>query len=221
MTAAAAELLLGKTAPPAFADLLRPEPLPDGAEAEERLVFCGVSWQRYLGLDQALGDDRPGPRFYYLDGDLEIMTTSNEHERIMKCIGGFLEIYFEETGLDVVPRGQATLRLANRDAGAEPDESWCLGADKEIPDLVLEIALTSGGVSKLEVYRRFKVAEVWLWRRDGLAVFAFDPRKDSYERVPRSRLLPALDLGLLERCVAMQSWREARRTFRAAIAAGD
>ena len=24
----------------------------------------------------------PGPRFYYLDGDLEVMTTSSEHDRI-------------------------------------------------------------------------------------------------------------------------------------------
>jgi len=221
VSAVATELLLGEASSPAFAELLRPEPLPNGAEAEERFVCCGVSWLRYLELDQALGDDRPGPRFYYLDGDLEIMTTSTEHERVKKWIGGFLEIYFEEIGPDVVPRGQATMRLALKEAGAEPDESWCLGAEKEFPDLVLEIALTSGGVSKLEVYRRFKVTEVWLWRRDGLAVFALDPRKETYERVVRSRLLPKLDIGLLERSVAMGSWREARRVFRAAITAGS
>jgi Uma2 family endonuclease len=46
-----------------------------------------LSWRRYLDLDKALGDDRPGPRFYYLDGDLEIMTTSKEHERIKTRIG--------------------------------------------------------------------------------------------------------------------------------------
>jgi hypothetical protein len=26
---------------------------------EERLVTCGVSWERYLALDETLGDDRP------------------------------------------------------------------------------------------------------------------------------------------------------------------
>jgi Uma2 family endonuclease len=171
-------------------------------------------------LDKALGDDRPSPRFYYLDGELEIMTTSNEHERIKKWIGDFLADYFLEFGPDIVPRGQATMRLALKQAGAEPDESWCLGGAKEFPDLVLEIALTSGGVSKLEVYRRFKVPEVWFWRRDGLEIFALDREGSAYERVTRSRHLPGLDVGLIERCVRIASWREARQVFRAGLAEG-
>jgi Uma2 family endonuclease len=82
-----AELLRGEEEMRAFVELLRPEPTADGFESEERLVICGVSWERYLALDQALGDDRPGPRFYYLNGELEIMTTSNEHERIKNGSG--------------------------------------------------------------------------------------------------------------------------------------
>lgn len=203
-----ASLLLGQASPPEFAELLRPEPLPNGTDPEERLILCGVSWQRYLDLDRALGDDRPGPRFYYLDGELEVMTTSNEHERIKKWIGGFLEIYFEESGPDVVPRGQATMRLVLKQAGAEPDESWCLGGEKELPDLVLEIALTSGGVSKIELYRRFAVPEVWFWRREALEIHALNPASSAYEPVPQSRLLPQFDVALLERCVGIPSWRE-------------
>ena len=200
--------------------LLRPEARADGTEPEARAVLCGVSWTRFLELARALGDDRPGPRFHYLDGDLEIMTTSSEHERIKKWIADLLADYFYEFGPDVVPRGQATLRSAFQQAGAEPDESWCLGEEKEFPDLVLEIALTSGGVSKLEAYRRFGVAEVWFRRRDRLEIFALAAGGEGYEAVPRSRLLPRLDVGLLERCVGIPSWREARRTFRAGLAAG-
>jgi Uma2 family endonuclease len=202
---------------PELAALLRPERLPDGTEPEERLILCGLSWQRYLALDKALGDDRPGPRFYYLDGDLEIMTTSNEHERIKKWIGDLLAIYFEETGLEIMPRGQATMRLALKQAGAEPDESWCLGEEKEFPDLVLEIALTSGGVKKLELYRRFQVPEVWIWREGGLKVFALRPDGSSYDEASRSKLLPQLDVALLERCVRIASWQQARREFRVGL----
>ena len=93
-------------------ELLRPEPLADGAEPEARVVHCGISWDRYLAFDKALGDDRPGPRLYYLEGGLEIMTTSNEHERVKKWIGGFVEDYFLESGIEIMPRGQATMRLA-------------------------------------------------------------------------------------------------------------
>lgn len=109
------------------------------------------------------------------------------------------------------------MRLALKQAGAEPDESWCLDESKEFPDLVIEIALTSGGGRKLEVYWRFKEPEVWLWRRSGLAIFALDPDAESYQRVPRSRLLPKLDVALLERCVGIASWREARRLFRESL----
>jgi Uma2 family endonuclease len=213
-------LLTGQPPSLEFLDLLRPEPLPDGTNPEERLIICGLSWQRYLDLDKALGDDRPGPRFYYLDGDLEIMTTSNEHERIKTWIGDLLAIYFDEIDVEIMPRGQATMRLALKEAGAEPDESWCLGEEKEFPDLVLEIALTSGGVSKLEVYRRFQVPEVWFWRRSGMEIFALRPDGSGYERVSHSRLLPQLDIALLERGVRIASWREARRAFRAGLAAG-
>src|SRR6266536_2823946 len=213
-----AELLTGRPPSREIADLLRPEPLPDGTEPEERLILCGLSWQRYLDLDKALGDDRPGPRFYYLDGDLEIMTTSNEHERIKKWIGGFLDIYFDHIGTEIMPRGQATMRLALKQAGAEPDESWCLGEEKEFPDLVLEIALTSGGVSKLELYRRFHVPEVWFWRAGGFKIFTLRPDGSGYEPAAQSRLLPKLDVALLESCVRIASWQQARREFRVGLA---
>src|SRR5881628_3738504 len=97
-----AELLTGKDETSALAELLRPEPIAGGVVPEERLIVCGVSWQRYLALDKALGDDRPGPRFYYLDGDLEIMATSQEHERIKKWIGGFMDLYFDETSAEIM-----------------------------------------------------------------------------------------------------------------------
>ncbi len=208
-----AELLARAEDPQAFEKLLRSEPLPNGTDPETRWVLCGVSWERYLALDKALGDDRAGPRFYYLDEELEIMTTSNEHERIKKWIGDLMAVYFEETGIEIMPRGQATMRVMKR-AGAEPDESWCIGEEKQWPDLVLEIALTSGGVDKLEIYRRFAVPEVWFWRRGQLEVFALRAGGSAYEAVPKSRLLPQLDLALLQRCVGIPSWQQARRTFR-------
>jgi Uma2 family endonuclease len=209
------ELLIGQEGIKAFAELLRPELTADGFESEERLVICGVSWDRYLGLDKAFGDDRPGPRFYYLDGELEIVTTSNEHERIKKWIGDLMAVYFEEADIEIVPRGQATMRKALKHAGAEPDESWCLHEEKEFPDLALEIALTAGGLSKLEIYRRFNVPEVWFWRRQALEMFALRVDGSAYEPISRSRLLPDLDIMLLERCVLIRSWQQARRTFRA------
>ncbi len=117
----------------AYVEFLTPEPLADGLEPESRVIHCGMSWEYYLAFDKALGDDRSGPRFYYLDGDLEITTTSEEHERIKKWLGGFMADYLVEIGIEITPRGQATMRDALEKAGAEPDESWCLHEEKPIP----------------------------------------------------------------------------------------
>ena len=204
-----------------YVEYLRPESTKEGLEPESRVVHCGVSWEDYLAFDKALGDDRPSPRFYYLDGDLEIMTISSEHERIKKWLADLMADYFFESGIRVTPTGQATMREDLVRAGAEPDESWCLDQEKVYPDLVLEIALTSGGVRKLELYRHFLVPEVWFWRGGRLDVFALREDGSGYDPVEagRSRLLPGLDLRLLERCVSIRDWYEAKRAFRAGLAA--
>lgn len=204
------------------ADVFQPDLLEDGHEPEARATYFGLSWERYLALDEALGEDRPGPLLCYLDGALEIMTTSGEHERVKRWVGGFVDLYLDEAEIDSVTRGQATMRLALKNAGAEPDESWCIGQEKEFPDLVFEVALSSGGLSKLELYRRFAVPEVWIWRKGGLEVHALLEDGSGYERLGAvSRLLPGLDVPLLERCVKMTNVRAARKAFRSGMSTGD
>lgn len=190
----------------------------NGRAGEDRWVLSGVSWAQYLELDQTLGHDRPDPRMYYLDGELEIMTTSLFHEKLKKWIGDLVGDYLFETGVEASPHGQATMRIL-KEAGAEPDESWCLGEEKEFPDIVLEIALTSGGIDKLDIYRRFSVREVWLWRKGTLEIWTLRRQGSAYDGPARkSRLLPGLDVAALTRCLELDSWREARRAFRRTLA---
>ncbi len=201
---------------PRLPDLPWPDRLADGTEPESRVVICGLSWDSFMAVDRQRGENVTVPRFFYLDGQLEIMSTSKEHERLKKWIGLLVEIYFEEAEIQTMPRGSATMLLPLKNAGAEPDESWCIGEEGEWPDVVLEIALTSGGVNKLETYRRFQIPEVWIWRRNHLEFYALN-NAGTYESVQRSCLLPDLDLSLLERCVAIRDWPEARKAFRAGL----
>jgi Uma2 family endonuclease len=187
---------------------------PDEPPGEDRVVLGGVSWEQYMAIDEERGADNSHPRLYYLDEQLEIMTTSLKHEQIKERIGMLITEYINESDLDIFPHGQATMRKL-KEAGAEPDASWCFGEEKEIPDIVLEIALTSGGLSKLEVYRRLSVGEVWVWRNQQLEIWNLRSDGSGYEGPARaSQRLPALDLTLLARCVVVSTWREARRTFR-------
>lgn len=210
------DLLESPTRRALIARYARPALLPGGYEAEQRLVFGGVGWASHLALDEALGHDRPGPRFYFLDGDLEIMSTSDEHERIKERIGGCVEDYLIHAEMDHVERGQATMRLVEH-TGAEPDKSWCLGAAKRVPDIVLEIALSSGGLPKLSIYGRFPVPEVWIWRRGHLEIYCHHGDAGGYERAAASRLLPKLSIAALEAAVEERDAVKARRAFRAGL----
>ncbi len=190
---------------------------PKEEPAEDRVVVGGVSWEQYLAFDEARGADNSHPRLYYLDEQLEIMTTSRRHERLAEWMSDMLHDFLLSTDVEVFPCGQATLQKINQ-AGAEPDKSWCLGVEKEFPDIALEIALTSGGLNKLEIYRRFPVPEVWFWRKDGLEIWNLSADAGKYDGPARaSRLLPGLDIALLERCLALPTWREARRAFQQAL----
>ncbi len=168
----------------------------DDSPREDRIVVLrGMRWTDWRALRERRGD-AAGPRLAYVDGALEIMSPSRDHERIKSFIGTLVETFALETGVDLVPLGSWTLEAENEEAGAEPDECYQVGPDEgERPDLAIEVIWTSGRLSKLEIYRRLGVPEVWIWRRGALRVFAL--REGAYEELGASPLFPALDLQLL------------------------
>ncbi|HBB36187.1 MAG TPA: hypothetical protein DDZ80_13260 [Cyanobacteria bacterium UBA8803] len=184
---------------------------------EQRLVLPGRhSWQQFQAM-QAWAEDIPGLRIIYLDGCIELMTTGKAHEQIKKFIAILLEAYFFEMGIKFVPAGNATCEAQDRGASFAPDESYCIGEDQEYPDLGIEVILTSGGIGKLEKYKRFKVREVWFWQKKQISVHVLrdpeDAEKIRYEQVAKSELLPKLDLALLEKCIQIPDVSEARAAF--------
>jgi Uma2 family endonuclease len=178
--------------------------------ADQRLVTYNVPWSHYEA-HLALRGDAPVPRMAYLRGAMELMSPSKDHERIKSYLGRLLEAYALERGLDLSPYGSWTLKDAPKEAGAEPDECYLVGPDqdRDRPDLAIEVAWTSGGLDKLEIYRRLTVAEVWFWRDDRIAVHVL--HEGRYQQIDRSRLFPDLDLrllcALLDRPTALQAVR--------------
>ena len=82
--------------------------------------------------------------------------------------------------------------------------------------------LLCADISAIPTCRRFNVPEVWFWRRQALEIFALRDDGVAYETISQSRLLPDLDIALLERCVAIRSWQQAVARFaRASAAATD
>ena len=139
-------------------------------DPEDRYLTTGVSWQQYEALLVQLGD-RPGFRVTYLDGVLEIVSPSLRHEDTKSRIGDLLLVYFLETDTEYYPKGSTTFRQQERRGGTEADESYCIGTDKALPDLAIEVIVTSGGLNRLEVYSRLQVPEVWFWHHDDFSLY--------------------------------------------------
>jgi Uma2 family endonuclease len=139
-------------------------------DPEERFISSGVSWESYESLLAKL-EDNSHYRVTYLDGILEIVSPSLRHEKIKTNLGMLLERFFYSKRIRFVPMGSSTFRNKAKKAGAEPDESYCIGEEKKVPDLVIEVVLTSGNISKLEIYRRLGVAEVWFWERNQFKLY--------------------------------------------------
>ncbi|MEO0456828.1 MAG: Uma2 family endonuclease [Cyanobacteria bacterium P01_A01_bin.114] len=120
--------------------------------------------------------------------------------------------------------GSTTLRKQGKRAGAEPGESYCIGSDKTIPDLAIEVIVTSGSIDRLELYRRLGVQEVWFWQCDRMTLHALREKTPvqfvdtaGYEQIFQSSLLPGLDIDLLTRCIQNPQPLVAAKAFRQGV----
>jgi Uma2 family endonuclease len=188
--------------------------------ADERLVMFNVPWSGFEAQLELRGERRV-PRVAYLDGALELMSPSINHEGIAANIGSLVVTYALERGIDLQPYRSWLLKREVKKAGVEPDECFVFGEvhGPELPDLAIEVIWTHGGIDKLEIYRRLGVSEVWFWRKGAIAIFAL--RDGKYEEVPRSVHLPDLDLPQLLSFAERIPVTQAIRAYRDALRAVD
>jgi Uma2 family endonuclease len=182
----------------------------------EAQVFPNISWQQFEGIDRAF-DSIPGVKLRYLDHSLEIMPVSEEHEDFKTILRMLLEAYMRARQIRFYGRGGPSLGDETLGARSEPDESYNLGVRKPYPDLVLEVIITSGGVDKLEGYRRMGVAEVWFWEDGVLNLYGLDAEGSNYQPLTASKLLPQLPLDIYCRYVTYHDQFDAVDEFLRAI----
>jgi Uma2 family endonuclease len=176
---------------------------------EDLLALSGISWSKFEEIEAAFSDIA-GVRFIYLDGVLEIMTLSPEHEDTKSTISLLLEAYMREQEIRFYTRGSATLGSKEIGGRKEPDESYNLETKKAIPDLVIEVIFTSGAINKLELYKRISIPEIWFWQDGGLQIYHL---QEEYSLVEYSQLLPNLDLNLLAKYITYHDQYDAVTEF--------
>ncbi|MEB3189272.1 MAG: Uma2 family endonuclease [Snowella sp.] len=176
---------------------------------DSSFLLSGIAWEQLESLESAFATIA-GVRLTYLDGYLDIMTLSQEHEDIKSTIGLLLETYLREKQIRFYKRGSATLGNKAIAARKEPDESYNLMTRKVVPDLVIEVIISSGSLNILELYQRLGVPEVWLWKDEQLQVYCL---QDTYHKSEQSQLLPHLPLAQLNQYINHQDQYDAIVAF--------
>ena len=149
--------------------------------AETRVLLSNVSWSTFMDL---VSSGRPGARFAYDRGDLEIMTVSWRHERIKKRMARMIEAAAVRMDATLVASGSTTLKIEMKKRGLEPDESYYIAHAAAVrnveemdlsvvppPDLAVEIDITSSSLDQLAIYADMGVPEVWIYDDETIHVW--------------------------------------------------
>lgn len=153
------------------------------------------------------------PRISYREGHIVIVTPSPEHEELKSTIGRLVEVWCDWRGRDYSALGAWTLKDRGLDRGAEPDECFVFdGARPNRPDLIIEVVWTAAGMDKLEIYRKFGVPEVWVWKKGRITIHALSG--DRYEEVGASRVLQGIVVDELLSFVDRPTMSQAKRDYR-------
>ncbi len=186
--------------------------------AEDQLVILrGMAWKDFE-IVLAIRGDAAGVRMYYLDGQIELMSPSSDHEGNKTLLARLLELWALETETPIEGYGSWTLKSAAKEAGAEPDECYIVGSPegRDRPDLAIEVAWSRGGLSRLEIYRRLGVGELWMLDRKGtIEIHVLEGER--YVRSKKSRALPKLDVAWLAHFLAHPTQTAALRALRAEL----
>lgn len=119
---------------------------PAGTRVEDqRVALYDVSWADFEVILHIRGD-RAGVRLTYLNGVLELMSPSVDHEGIKTTIGRLLEAYAEERALTLNGFGSWTLKNPLRARALEPDECYSLSEGRPTrPDIAIEVVWSPAG----------------------------------------------------------------------------
>jgi Uma2 family endonuclease len=179
--------------------------------ADHRVVMTGLTWQGFESFLAVRGEK--GPRVTYLEGVLELMSPSKTHESIKTKLAAVVEVYLDHLGVEYDGLGAWLLKNAPQEAGLEPDECYIIGElDKPRPDLAIEVVWTSGGIDKLEVYRRLGVNEVWFWSDAVIRFYVLV--NDVYVERDTSVCVPTFDRELAYQILELPSLSAVRRALR-------
>ncbi len=166
-----------------------------------RILLNDISWDLYETFLEDFAE-RPGWKLTYDGGKLEIMPPTPEHEEYSFSFHDFVRAYCDEFEIDLEGRRSTTFRSEFLNKGVEPDECYYIqNADKiigknlsaedfPVPDVAVEVDITTESLDKFPIYAALQVAEVWIY--DGKKLAFYELTKDEYKKISKSKAMPKL-----------------------------
>jgi Uma2 family endonuclease len=183
----------------------------------EHVYLPGVSYATYDALVTELEGHRR-LRITYYKGAMEIMSPSQNHERVKRLFGRMIESLTEVLDIPLMSMGSTTFKDELKECGLEPDECYYVQHEAEVrgktvklgvdpsPDLVLEVDITTSVIDRLPIYAEFGFPELWQYVDDEIVIRALQST-GQYAISDRSASLPMVSVKKLveqmKRCESM------------------
>lgn len=165
------------------------------------VLLNDISWKEYENFLEDFAE-RPGWKLAFNGGKLEIMPPTPEHEGYSFNFQLFVVAYCDIFDLNFEGRGSTTFRSKNLKKGVEPDECFYIQSAEKIigkkipvkeypmPDVAVEIDITTESLDKLPIYSALQVQEVWIY--DGEKLAFYELVNDEYQKISHSRAMSLL-----------------------------
>ncbi|MHC4921392.1 MAG: Uma2 family endonuclease [Planctomycetota bacterium] len=194
----------------------------------QHAVLEGVRFETYERLLDDLGDRQI--RLTYDRGVLEIVSPSQQHERIKYLIGRLVCAMTLELGIPILGGGSTTWRRQDLEKGLEPDECFWVKNEAKIrgrmdldlrvdppPDLAVEVDVHAQSLDRMVIYGALGVPEVWRYR-DARITVHLRQEDGSYDVSETSACFPWLPMPdltawLIRACSGKQDETSLMRAF--------
>lgn len=152
--------------------------IPNIEKGEQRFRLSGVTCNGYEAILRSMADRHV---FVTYDrGELEIMSSSWEHERRTVHLAMLARLFAKEAKIRLVSGGSTTFRRQELARGLEPDRCFYVQHVQAIlgkrkldlsidppPDLAIEVEISQRLLDRVSIYEALRVPELWRCRAKG------------------------------------------------------
>ena len=185
-----------------------------------RILLNEISWKEYEMFLEDF-EEKAGWRLSYDGGKLEIMPPTPEHEEYSFNFHNFVLAYCERFEIELEGQRSTTFRRKLLEKGVEPDECYYIqnaktiagkqipAKDFPVPDVAVEVDVTTESLDKFPIYAALHVPELWLY--NGKNLVFYELQETGYQPISNSIALPQLSSEKLAEFLKIS--REKGQTF--------